>query len=41
MLKKIEKILELSEKRVNFLHNHDQSWFYKWFKILRIISWEK
>jgi len=32
MFKIIEKIYKLSEKRINFLHNIDNKWFYKWYK---------
>lgn len=32
MMKKIEKIINLSDKRINHLHNIDNKWFYKWYK---------
>lgn len=32
MLKNIEKIIALSKKRINYLHNVDNRWFYKWNK---------
>lgn len=32
MLKDIEKVLKLAETRVDFLHNVDDRWFYKWYQ---------
>lgn len=35
----IEKILRLSKKRVKYLHNVDNRWFYKWY--VSYIEWLK
>lgn len=32
MLKDIERVLKLSDRRVDYLHNIDDKWFYKWYK---------
>jgi len=32
MLENIKKIINLSEKRINFLHNINDYWWYEWYK---------
>lgn len=32
MLETIKKIINLSQKRINYLHNVNNRWFYKWYK---------
>ena len=39
MLDTIKKIFELSKKRINFLHNVDNKWWYFWHKTY--IEWLK
>ena len=39
MLEHIEKILNLSEKRINHLHNIDNAWWYEWYRTY--ITWLK